>query len=183
MAVTIDGSAGISTPDLESAGNITANGLSTELRPLVLETAKSATGTAVDFTDIPSWVKRVTVMFSGVSTSGTSNYLIQVGSGSVATSGYRGVANQIGTGAATTSATNGFPIFVNAANATVSGFVTLVVISGNTWTVNGLLFQTTANALTTAGDATLSGTLDRVRITTVNGTDTFDAGTINVMYE
>lgn len=34
-----------------------------------------------------------------------------------------------------------------------------------------------------SGDLLLSGTLDRVRITTANGTDTFDAGTINILYE
>ena len=34
-----------------------------------------------------------------------------------------------------------------------------------------------------AGRVTLSGALDRVRVTTVNGTDTFDAGSINILYE
>jgi hypothetical protein len=29
----------------------------------------------------------------------------------------------------------------------------------------------------------LSGTLDRIRLTTVNGSDTFDAGSINIIYE
>ena len=48
----------------------------------------STSGTSIDFTSIPSWVKRITLMFNGVSTNGTSNYQIQIGSGSVTTSGY-----------------------------------------------------------------------------------------------
>ena len=67
---------------------------------LTLETAKSATSTSVDFTGIPSWVKRVTVMFDGVSTNGASNCLVQIGAGSVTTSGY------ISTGNAYTNAVN-----------------------------------------------------------------------------
>jgi hypothetical protein len=48
----------------------------------------STSGTSINFTDIPSWVKRITVMFNGVSTSGTSIRQAQLGAGSVTTSGY-----------------------------------------------------------------------------------------------
>jgi len=34
-----------------------------------------------------------------------------------------------------------------------------------------------------AGTKTISGVLDRIRLTTVNGTDTFDAGSVNILYE
>ena len=60
------------------------------------------------------------------------------------------------------------------------------LISGNTWlsTHSGNFNQAgTYYTLVGGGNVTLSGTLDRVRITTVNGTDTFDAGSINIMYE
>lgn len=58
-------------------------------QPLTQGTSQASTsGTAIDFTGIPSWVKRITVMFSGVSTNGTSVPQIQVGAGSVTTSGY-----------------------------------------------------------------------------------------------
>ena len=48
----------------------------------------STSGTSIDFTGIPSWAKRITVMFNGVSTNGTSQQLIQIGSGSVNATGY-----------------------------------------------------------------------------------------------
>jgi hypothetical protein len=57
-------------------------------------------------------------------------------------------------------------------------------ISGNTWTISGTLGCTGSNAINwCAGAATLGSTLDSVRVTTVNGTDTFDAGSINILYE
>jgi hypothetical protein len=156
---------------------------------LVQGTAVASTsGTSIDFTGIPSWVKRITVMFSGVSTSGTSPPQMQIGSGSVTTSGYLG-ANTI-TGAAAVSAlfTTGFGIGVNStqwsAAATISGTVTLFLVNGNTWACSGVnALSNVANMFFTAGSLALAGTLDRVRITTVNGTDTFDAGTINIQYE
>lgn len=157
---------------------------------MVLETAKASTsGTFVDFTGIPSWVKRVTVMFNGVSTSGTSSPLIQVGSGSVLTSGYQSggrdtTATAAGGGF---NFTSGFGIPSIAAVNVLYGHNVLTLLSSNTW-VNSysmyLLAGTSYYALVGGGVSPgLSGTLDRVRITTVNGTDTFDAGSINILYE
>jgi hypothetical protein len=51
------------------------------------------------------------------------------------------------------------------------------------WVSSHTYRQLSTNALFGGGTVTLGGTLDRVRITTVNGTDTFDAGTINILYE
>lgn len=45
------------------------------------------------------------------------------------------------------------------------------------------LTQGTAVASTSGGTISLAGALDNVRLTTVNGTDTFDAGSINILYE
>ncbi len=57
-------------------------------------------------------------------------------------------------------------------------------MSGNTWEAIGLVydFGDSSNS-TVVGGKTLSAILDRIRLTTVNGTDTFDAGQINIMYE
>jgi hypothetical protein len=44
-------------------------------------------------------------------------------------------------------------------------------------------FSNEARNNSIGGFVPLSGTLDRVRITTANGTDTFDAGSINILYE
>jgi hypothetical protein len=147
----------------------------------------STSGTSIDFTGIPSWVRRITVMFSGVSLNGSSTYLIQVGAGSVATSGYAsaGGINAGGGTVAVITATNGFPVrnSQNASNIT-SGIVTISLISGNVWISSHALGDATNSVVMNGGGTvSLGGTLDRVRITTANGTDTFDAGSINILYE
>ena len=145
----------------------------------------STSGTSIDFTGIPSWAKRVTVMFNGVSTNGTSLIQIQTGAGSVTTSGYNTSSSYMSS--STTSATNstGFLADSGAASAANirNGILTLTLLGSNTWIGSGLFHEQSAATSTTVGQIALGGTLDRVRITTVNGTDTFDAGSINIMYE
>lgn len=152
-------------------------------------TAVTASGTSVDFTSIPSWVKRITVMFNGVSTSGTSLIQVQIGSGSVSTTGYIGTAsysNQVGGFAASTT---GFIVDTSGtaqAAYTRAGVLSLYLISSTTWIASGVMgTNTTAQQGVACGGSSpaLSGALDRVRITTVNGTDIFDAGSINILYE
>lgn len=144
----------------------------------------STSGTSIDFTGIPSWVKRVTVMFYGVSTSGTSIVQIQLGSGSVQTTGYLAGAANDSTGSQLTS---GFPVNDTSAAAAETRYGTAIfsLLGSNIWTCNGTVYTPNGNSVIIdfAGGVTLSGALDRVRITTVNGTDTFDAGSINILYE
>jgi hypothetical protein len=153
---------------------------------IFLATAKAATGTFVDF-DIPAGVKRITVMFDGVSTNESSNVIIRIGAGSVSTSEYFGSA-LVGAAASTITSQIGVGISLdpNGGNAAYikQGFVEFISITGNTWVFNGAVGNVEAarfNAV--VGSKTLTGTLDRIRITTVNGTDQFDAGTINVSWE
>lgn len=171
MAVTINGSAGVTT----NSGAV-YNGISAGTA------VASTSGTSIDFTSIPSWVKRITVMFNGVSTNGTSAYLVQIGAGSVTTTGYSG-SSSYGTTAATYS--SGFIISSShSASTSQSGIVTLALLGSNTWTQNAIIGLSNASTPTVGGGVlALSGTLDRVRITTANGTDTFDAGSINILYE
>jgi hypothetical protein len=147
----------------------------------------STSGTSIDFTSIPSWVKRVTVMFNGISTNGTSIIQFQLGAGSFTTSGYAGAGgnfnNSNNTGVANGS--TGF-YMLNAGNATnvYYGQAIFTTLGSNIWIVSGVYGVSTAtNVVVFGGGITLGGTLDRVRITTVNGTDTFDAGSINILYE
>jgi hypothetical protein len=151
-------------------------------QPLTLATAQATTsGTSIDFTGIPSWVKRITVMFSGVSTNGTSNLTIQIGAGSITTSGYVSCA----TSSSPVGLTTGFILTGgNQAGYTHSGIVSLATLGGDIWSESGTLNPNTANSVSASGGTvTLSGTLDRIRLTTANGTDTFDAGSVNIMYE
>jgi hypothetical protein len=155
-------------------------------QPLTLATAQATTsGTSIDFTGIPSWVKRITVMFSGVSTSGSSNYIIQLGDvGGFEITGYTsGADNSNGSGIVTSSA--GFILTQQNAAATVAhgGLIVVSSISNNAWVYSSSLYTTTPRMHMGGGNKTLSDALTQLRITTVNGTDTFDAGSVNIMYE
>jgi hypothetical protein len=174
-----------------NALSLAADGTPTLIKPLTggsltMGTAVATTsGTAIDFIGIPSWVKRITVMLNGVSTNGASNKQIQIGSGSVdATSTYSGGVELNGT---RTANTTGFLISrITAADSLNNGTAVLTLLSGNTWCITGLLDDSGASVVHLdlfAGTKALSGTLDRIRLTTVNGTDTFDAGSVNIMYE
>lgn len=144
----------------------------------------STSGTNIDFTGIPSWVKRVTVMFYGVSTSGTNSILVQLGdSGGVETTGYISTSVQLSGGGLTDTSTAGFIIRSATASNVFSGSMVIENVNGNDWVSQSIVKQTTIAIAVGAGDKSLSATLDRVRITTVGGTDTFDAGSINTLYE
>lgn len=174
MSTIIDGTAGMTAP----VGAV-YNGLAT------LISQASTSGTSIDFTGIPLWVKRVTVLFNDVSTSGTAHWIVQLGSGTVTTSGYLSASSQINNaGYGATSSTSGFIIYIGSASYRCSGTMTFANTTGNTWAASHALGESTLPAsICGGGTIALSGTLDRVRITTVGGTNTFDAGTINVMYE
>ena len=191
MAITLSGdspnltSASLTTPTLTSP---TFAGTPTGVGVLTSGTAVASTsGTSIDFTSIPSWVKRITVMFQGVSTNGTSIPQIQIGSGSFVTTGYLGVgfiALNTFAPAISQNSTGFLTSGDCAATYTTHGSIVLSNITGNTWVINGILGQSDAVRIQMCGGSlALGGTLDRVRITTVNGTDTFDAGTINILYE
>ena len=154
---------------------------------LVSGTAVASTsGTSVDFTSIPSWVKRITIIVQSLSTNGTANLMAQIGSGSVVTSGYicgMTTANSAWSGSIS-AYTNGFQFYnTGAASDGAHGHIVLTLISGNTWVYSSNVISSGLRSSLGTGYYALSGSLDRVRITTSNGTDTFDAGTINILYE
>jgi hypothetical protein len=184
----------VGTTDTQSLTNKTlGSGLVMAASAITSATAQASTsGTSIDFTSIPSWVKRITVMFSGVSTNGTSLVQIQLGdSGGVETTGYNsGAVISANAGAYTGNVTTGFVTGVDSNSTSSSlryGSYILSRVDGNTWVGQGNIHESTVPSYNLgaqcAGGKTLSSTLDRVRITTVNGTDAFDAGTINIMYE
>jgi hypothetical protein len=152
---------------------------------LVLDTAKAATGTSIDFTGIPSWVKRMTVMFSGVSTNGTSPLVVQIGnSGGISATGYQGaVAGIVTTTSSVAPLATGFYLGGVSSTNTFIGHVVITNVTGNSWNATGILYVSDTQVNHLASAKTLSGTLDRVRITTVGGTDAFDNGSINILYE
>jgi hypothetical protein len=157
--------------------------------PLTLGTSVATTsGTSVDFTGIPPGVKRVTMMFNSVSTNGTSIVLIQLGAGSAVATGYLGTSSSFGAaGIATTNYTTGFGVGSTGQTgaATVrQGSVQFNYFGGNVWTCSGQIAESNSTSgASIAGTISLGGQLDRIRLTTVNGTDAFDAGSVNILYE
>ena len=152
-------------------------------------TVASTSGTAIDFTGIPSWVKRIVIMYSGVSTSGTANWQVQLGTGAgptYTTSGYAStmIVTTVSS-AATSNASTGFVNTSPAAGSQVcSGQLTLLNMTGNLWVSQGALGASAATrSYINSGSLSLGAVLTAVRITTVGGTDTFNAGSINILYE
>jgi hypothetical protein len=172
--------AGTNTLTLQAGtGTVSMNTLATAVA--------STSGTSIDFTGIPAWVKRITVMFSGLSTSSTSIVQLQLGdSGGIETSGYTGITVRAGGSNVYTSAyTSGFltQTGMTAASAYV-GQIILTSSGSNTWIASGMTTSAASNDnCFLCGSKILSDVLTQVRITTVNGTDTFDAGTVNILYE
>ena len=184
--------------NLTVAGNVAVSGNITvgadlfvsgsQVRPLVLATTQTTTsGTLIDFTNIPSWVKRITVMFNTVSTNGTSSIVVRLGTASgIDITGYNsGLAYPSGTSSAASSDTTGFYVSAMDAATLVSGTGVLTYMGNNiwTWSCNTYRDTTTDGMSFCAGSVTLDGVLTTVRISTFNGTQTFDAGAINIMYE
>lgn len=147
----------------------------------------STSGTAITFTGIPSWAKRITVMFNGVSTSGTNAILVQIGSGSVTTSGYNSAAAGCidATVPAVSVSTAGFLVLNDTASDLRSGQLVITLLSNYVYVESHTLAgDSTRNVVYWGGGSlSLGAALDRVNITTVGGTDTFDAGSINILYE
>jgi hypothetical protein len=154
---------------------------------VVSGTAQASTsGTSIDFTGIPSWVKRVTVMLNGVSTNGTSPVEVRIGSATVSTSGYSSTSSYGGSALQYLTSSTGFTLDTAGtamAAAVRSGALVLTLIGSNTWVGTGSVTETGQSCSFSGNSPALSGTLDRVRLTTVNGTDAFDAGSVNILYE
>jgi hypothetical protein len=141
----------------------------------------STSGTSIDFTGIPATAKRITVMLNGVSQNGAQFIGIQLGdSGGVETTGYTSrAAPANGTGSAGTSS-----FLLEAAGSAADllyGNATITLLSANTWTYGSVVMTSSGSQYMGSGVKTLSDTLDRIRIQ-ANGA-TFDAGTINIMWE
>ena len=184
----------IGTP---STGNIEYNGQfygtdsnasRAQMQRITQGTAVASTsGTSIDFTGLPAYVKKITVMFSGVSLSGASSILVQLGTGSTSytATGYVGGGARLGASSvAAGTFTTGFAFNNSTAAALIGGNMTITNVTGNTWSASGVCGENSGEFVCmTGGSIALGAVLTAVRITTVNGTDTFDAGSINILYE
>jgi len=202
MATVVDGTDGVTTPGLvNTAGQTIAttlavagattlaslqvNGIATNVYPVVSGTAVSpASGAAIDFSGIPSYAKRIIVMFNNVSTSGTSPIIIQIGVNTPTVTGYLGSAANISTATVSTAFTTGFGVTSGNSNVTFwHGSVQIYSVGSNTWVSSTAMAQSNLPIATCGGGSvTLSGTLNFLRVTTVTAS-AFDSGRINIMWD
>lgn len=152
----------------------------------------TTSGTSIDFTGIPAWAKRITVLFDKVSINNADKILLRVGSGSVATTGYTSTCSALyssgdGVGNGIATNTTGFLFDTNDGAFALSGSLEIFNLNGNLYVSNGTIGSTTGGATPMnqiqTGSVTLSGLLDRIRLTTISGTAVFDSGSVNIMYE
>jgi hypothetical protein len=148
----------------------------------------TTSGTVVNFSGIPSWAKRITVILNGISTNGTSQNLVQIGSGgTIQTTGYLSYWGYVtGSGQDAVSSTAGFGFWNGGATDIKYGTMTIVNISDTTWvySLSGGFFNGSSNFwMSGGGRVTLSGALNVLRLTIANGTDVFDLGSVNIFYE
>lgn len=186
------GSITVSAPAVAGSTTQTLVNVTGTLAPIVSGTAQASTsGTSIDFTGIPSWAKRITIMFDGVSLSGADQILVQLGdSGGLETTGYisGGAVTRDANTTNAGSSTSGFIIFHGGATTNFFyGTIRIESFTGNAWVASvsgtaGASGGAAANGISGGGSKTLSATLDRVSVTRT-GTNTFDAGTINILYE
>ena len=172
---------------IDAAGAATFTTPSTSNMAINLQTEVASTsGTSIDWSSIPAGVKRISMHFHGVSTSGTSVMMVQIGpSGGVETSGYISTATMAGSNEDVL--TIGFSLlFNNAATQLYEGRVTfeLGFAASNTWTAVGMTRRLLSNEITTVvGSKPLAGELSIIRLTTEGGSDTFDLGEVNISWE
>lgn len=152
------------------------------IAPVKVETIQSASGSAVTFTSIPSYVRQCTVSLFGLSTNGTAALLVQLGdAGGVETTGYTSDSTGMSGGAlAVTDYTTGIGIRYTSAAHTVTGSIvfTLIDPSTFTWVAQGVMNDAGSAAMwISAGSKSTSAQTDRFSVVT---TDTYDAGSVGV---
>jgi hypothetical protein len=197
MSTIIDGTTGITTDGLSTSGSISTSGtvtasgliLGTGTAQLIkLETAKATTsGTAVDFTEIPTWAKKITIIFNEVSfTPYSESLLIRIGTaGNPDTAGYIATSTYVShvNTTAGIASTGAFILYVSGAANTISGHMILTNMGSNTWVQSHSAKHSTGSSVFGGGSKTaLSGPLNIVRISR-NSFDTFDNGSINILIE
>ena len=191
LRIDKSGAIGIAGANYGTSGQVLASGGSGAVVAwsdrIVRDTSIATTsGTAQGFTTIPSWAKKITLVCDSVSTSGNGRVLVQIGTGgSYVNTGYQSSSGNVyGTNDCTSvTSTTGFIIDSASATTQRTGAMTLHNISGNVWVSTHVMGDASGANMYGGGRISLAGAIDRIRITTVAGTETFDSGSINLFFE
>jgi hypothetical protein len=170
-----------------TSATCTGNSATATYAPLISGTAQTASGATVSFTGIPSWAKRITVLLVGVTTVSSGIPAIRAGAGSYEATGYLGATVKVGSVNTTdggASATTSWDI-VNSASSTYiyTGQLVITKFSGNQYIISGLLQYNTSTGLIVNGVKTFSGDISQLQLRMSTGADTFNGGTMNIMWE
>ena len=152
-------------------------------------TAVTPTGSSVDYTSLPSGIRKLYVVMSGLKQSSSGRYMVQLGdSGGLETSGYTsGSRLHYASGASVQEErTDSFVIFNDATEFYVNTIMQIANITGNKWVSTHTTFHSDRGAYPGstahgAGRKELSGELTQLRITLSTGT--FTSGDVNLFYE
>ncbi len=156
---------------------------------LTLATPVATTsGTTITFTGIPAGTKQIILMLHGVSTSGTSILLARLGdSGGVEATGYEAGAVNLKTGVVKADSNIGFALEGAGESGSIrngSYIFNLESTAVNNWTMTGGSYDNSSETVKAAsGSKPLSAELTQIQIIATNGTDTFDAGEVNIAYQ
>ena len=187
MTTIVDGTNGVSTPFVTSTGSVAYTSGQTYAGSLTQGTAQTvSTVTSINFTSIPSWVKRITVTMSGVTvTANASNLTLRIGSGAYDATGYNGGFFRLASG-------NNYPGFVGSTTAFIiinpgtsnvcSGSFVLTNITGNNWALLSSVSDSAQTLNINAGNHTTSGVLNQLQLICADGSTTI-TGTFNILYE
>jgi hypothetical protein len=138
----------------------------------------TTSGTSHTFSGLPAGVKLIHLMLSQVSTNGVAGLAVQIGdSGGLEVVGY---ASNSGASVRT----DGFVLTAATAAAELhNGVVTFALVNSatNLWAMSGAIGNGVNVNHVSSGIKSLSGTLDRIALTAIG--DTFDGGSINLLYE
>lgn len=187
-AVNLPTSGTVTIPN--GTGTAAVQGVSTNI---VLPGAQVSTNTGTSApisltTTIPSWVRKITINFKSFTTNGSSIPLVRIGpsSGTVAT-GYLSTGITLSSGVVSVNSTVGLPLTGQwAAGVSFNGAMVLTLIdsSTNAWVASGTFGRgDAAGGAFMGGSIALSGALTTVTLATTNGTDLFNGGSANILYE
>ena len=145
----------------------------------------AAQSTSVEFTNIPTGALEITVMFEGVSLSGTDNFEIQLGTASgYIVSNYESLSQNEG-GADKTNSTTSFILRSDNASHVRTGSMLIKKASDTSYVQTGQFAISPSSSeggnQTYGSLSSVSGTVNKLRIKS-SGSNHFDAGSISVSY-
>jgi hypothetical protein len=143
-----------------------------------------ANQTSLELTGIPNWAKRITVVFRNLRTNGTAFKQFQLGSSSGYTTTIGGMTEFTSNATVSSTITTGLGLRSDLAADILHGTAVFTLLHGTTW-VGSVNFSLSNGGGGGIGNCYIDyANVDRIRLTTVGGSNKFDTGTaLGIYYE